>query len=47
MSNSIPFSTQQFFQVFEKYNQTIYPMQFVLISVAQQERIVCFSPSFT
>jgi Family of unknown function (DUF6064) len=34
MSNSIPFTTQQFFQVFEKYNQTIYPIQFVLISVA-------------
>jgi Family of unknown function (DUF6064) len=34
MSNSIPFSTEQFFQVFEKYNQTIYPIQFVLISVA-------------
>lgn len=34
MSNSIPFTIQQFFQVFEKYNQAIYPIQFVLILVA-------------
>ncbi|MEA5549611.1 DUF6064 family protein [Anabaena cylindrica UHCC 0172] len=30
----IPFTTEQFFQVFEKYNQTIFPMQFALILVA-------------
>jgi Family of unknown function (DUF6064) len=34
MSSSIPFTTEQFFQVFEKYNQAIYPIQFVLILVA-------------
>jgi Family of unknown function (DUF6064) len=34
MSNSIPFTIEQFFQVFEKYNQAIYPIQFVLILVA-------------
>jgi Family of unknown function (DUF6064) len=34
MSNSIPFSIEQFFQVFEKYNQAVYPIQFVLILVA-------------
>jgi hypothetical protein len=26
----IPFTIEQFFQVFEKYNQAIFPMQFVL-----------------
>ena len=30
----IPFTTEQFFWVFEKYNQTIFPMQVVLILVA-------------
>ena len=30
----IPLTTEQFFQVFEKYNQTIFPMQIVLILVA-------------
>ncbi|MGA9380755.1 MAG: DUF6064 family protein [Phormidium sp.] len=30
----IPFTTEQFFRVFEKYNQTIFPMQVVLILVA-------------
>jgi Family of unknown function (DUF6064) len=34
MSNSIPFTIEQFFQVFEKYNQAIYPIQFGLILVA-------------
>ena len=34
MNNSIPFTIQQFFQVFEKYNQAIYPIQFVLLLVA-------------
>jgi Family of unknown function (DUF6064) len=34
MSNSIPFTIEQFFQVFEKYNQAIYPIQFLLILVA-------------
>jgi hypothetical protein len=34
MSNSIPFTIEQFFQVFEKYNQAIYPIQFALILVA-------------
>jgi Family of unknown function (DUF6064) len=30
----IPFATEQFIQVFEKYNQAIYPFQFALILVA-------------
>jgi hypothetical protein len=30
----IPFTTEQFFGVFEQYNQAIFPMQFVLILVA-------------
>jgi Family of unknown function (DUF6064) len=30
----IPFTIEQFFQVFEKYNQAIYPIQFGLILVA-------------
>jgi Family of unknown function (DUF6064) len=30
----IPFTTEQFLQVFEKYNQAIYPFQFALILVA-------------
>ncbi len=30
----IPFTIEQFFQVFEKYNQAIYPIQFVLILIA-------------
>jgi Family of unknown function (DUF6064) len=34
MSNSIPFTTEQFFQIFEKYNQAIYPIQFGLILIA-------------
>jgi Family of unknown function (DUF6064) len=34
MSNSIPFTIEQFFRVFEKYNQAIYPIQFVLILIA-------------
>ena len=33
-STGIPFTPKQFFQVFEKYNQTIFPMQFLLILVA-------------
>lgn len=32
--STIPFTTEQFLQVFEKYNQAIYPFQFVLIIVA-------------
>lgn len=34
MNNSIPFNIEQFFKVFEKYNQAIYPIQFLLILVA-------------
>jgi Family of unknown function (DUF6064) len=34
MSSRIPFTIEQFFQVFEKYNKAIYPIQFVLILVA-------------
>ena len=34
MSNSIPFTIEQFFQIFENYNQAIYPIQFALILVA-------------
>jgi Family of unknown function (DUF6064) len=34
MNNGIPFTIEQFFQVFEKYNKTIYPIQFVLLLVA-------------
>jgi Family of unknown function (DUF6064) len=30
----IPFNTEQFIQVFEKYNQAIYPFQFALTLVA-------------
>lgn len=30
----MPFTPEQFFQVFEKYNQTIFPMQIVLILAA-------------
>jgi Family of unknown function (DUF6064) len=30
----IPFTTEQFIQIFEKYNQAVFPMQFVLILVA-------------
>jgi Family of unknown function (DUF6064) len=33
-STGIPFTPKQFFQVFEKYNQTIFPMQFLLILMA-------------
>ncbi len=29
----MPFTTEQFIRVFEKYNQTIFPMQFALILV--------------
>jgi hypothetical protein len=32
--SKIPFTTEQFIQAFEKYNQAIYPFQFVLILVA-------------
>ncbi len=32
--SKIPFTTEQFLRVFEKYNQTIYPFQFALILVA-------------
>ncbi|WP_373540048.1 DUF6064 family protein [Chamaesiphon sp.] len=32
--SKIPFTTEQFLQVFEKYNQAIYPFQFALILVA-------------
>lgn len=34
MSNSIPFTIEQFFQVFEKYNEAIYPIQFALMLIA-------------
>jgi hypothetical protein len=30
----MPFTTEQFFRVFEKYNQAIFPMQFLLIFAA-------------
>lgn len=30
----IPLTTEQFIQIFEKYNQTVFPMQFALILVA-------------
>ena len=30
----IPFTTEQFIQILEKYNQTVFPMQFVPILVA-------------
>ncbi len=33
-STGIPFTPEQFFQVFEKYNQTIFPMQFLLVLMA-------------
>ncbi len=32
--SKIPFTMEQFLQVFEKYNQAIYPFQFALILVA-------------
>jgi Family of unknown function (DUF6064) len=32
--SKIPFTTEKFLQVFEKYNQAIYPFQFILILVA-------------
>ena len=32
--SKIPFTTEQFLQVFEKYNRAIYPFQFALILVA-------------
>ena len=32
--SKIPFTTEQFLRVFEKYNQAIYPFQFALILVA-------------
>ena len=34
MIAKIPFTTEQFFQIFEKYNRAIYPFQFALILVA-------------
>ncbi|HTL90067.1 MAG TPA: DUF6064 family protein [Leptolyngbya sp.] len=33
-ATGIPFTTEQFLQVFEKYNEAIYPIQFALILVA-------------
>ncbi len=30
----IPFATEQFIEIFEKYNKTVFPTQFALISVA-------------
>ncbi len=32
--SKIPFTTEQFLQIFEKYNQALYPFQFALILVA-------------
>jgi hypothetical protein len=40
---TIPLTTEQFFQVFEKYNQTIFPMQFVLILVAMASVVLVVS----
>jgi Family of unknown function (DUF6064) len=39
----IPFTIEQFFQVFEKYNQAIYPIQFVLILVAMVTIVLAVS----
>jgi Family of unknown function (DUF6064) len=47
MSNSIPFSTEQFFQVFEKYNQAVYPIQFGLILVAVVAILLATSRKFS
>ena len=40
----MPFTTEQFFRVFEKYNQTVFPMQFLLISVAIASVILAANP---
>lgn len=40
----MPFTTEQFFQVFEKYNQTVFPMQFLLILVAIAAISLAVSP---
>ncbi len=40
----MPFTTEQFLQVFEKYNQTIFPMQFVLILVAIASIAIAVNP---
>ena len=40
----MPFTTEQFLQVFEKYNQTIFPMQFVLILVAISAIVLAANP---
>lgn len=40
----IPFTTEQFFWIFEKYNQAIFPMQFVLILVASTAITLAANP---
>ncbi|MCP2727399.1 DUF6064 family protein [Limnofasciculus baicalensis] len=40
----MPFTTEQFFRVFEKYNQTVFPMQFLLILVAIASIALAGSP---
>jgi uncharacterized membrane protein HdeD (DUF308 family) len=40
----IPFTNEQFFLVFEKYNQAIFPMQFVLILVAIASVVLAVNP---
>ncbi len=40
----MPFTTEQFFRVFEKYNQTVFPMQFLLILVAIASIALAASP---
>lgn len=40
----IPFTIEQFTQIFEKYNQAVYPMQFVLILVAIASVLLAENP---
>ena len=40
----MPFTTEQFFRVFEKYNQTVFPIQFLLILVAIASIVLAVSP---
>ena len=40
----IPFTTEQFIQIFEKYNQAVFPMQFLLILVAIISVLLAVNP---
>ena len=39
----LPFTAEQFFEIFEKYNQSVFPMQFILVWMASASVLLAIS----